>query len=253
MQPTSFNYILTVAVSTVGERIVNAQRIIEKLGPHENVEYILVHQAERESQRDGADPLCKYRLVFSNTFGAAASRNLALKNATGDYLWFLDDDITIADDAITRILKLLADTEPDIAVLNLQFNDDLTSFEVAGGDNQIPIRPLKKHELTRIGTPQIVVRTVFGRRSIFPENYGAGTKNGIGDEPLYLAPLYLQAERAVRYMPVIMKHQVVSSGHKHRNKIFLRVRIYLKVYGFFGFVKFCGSKALDAFNRQRNA
>lgn len=78
---------------------------------------------------DGTDKIIKgliknypKRIKCENciTPGAAAVRNFGAKKATGDYIWFVDADDTIRNDAITRLLSATDSGKNDMVMLGVK-------------------------------------------------------------------------------------------------------------------------------------
>ena len=51
------------------------------------------------------------KVLQCHTWGAAAVKNYGVSKARGEYIWFIDADDYIAEDAIFKLLKKADDTE----------------------------------------------------------------------------------------------------------------------------------------------
>ena len=242
-------YLVTIAISTFGERLNDAMNMVQHLEQNEALEVLIVHQMPEEVTLKNINLPSHVRYLPSDTLGAAASRNVALSEARGKYIWFMDDDITLAANAVAAVFEVVHNEKFDVAILNLTFTNDFSSFSLNINDLKSSIVHLDYYKISSIGTPQIIVRSTFGRTALFPENYGAGTSAGIGDEPIYLSRLLKQDCVAIEVALDFMKHPVISSGDLFKNKIKLRIQVYLKIYGFRGFLIFLIKKVLNDFNR----
>jgi len=68
-------------------------------------------------QRAAADP--RLRVVhLDRNGGQGHARNLALEQAAGEYVWFVDGDDTVADGGLAAITASLAVSKPDVLLIN---------------------------------------------------------------------------------------------------------------------------------------
>jgi CDP-glycerol glycerophosphotransferase len=88
-----------------------------------NIEVIAVDDASPDGSgailaaRAAADPRLQV-ITLDRNGGQGAARNLALGRARGDYVWFVDGDDMAADGALAAITAALAETKPDVLLLN---------------------------------------------------------------------------------------------------------------------------------------
>jgi CDP-glycerol glycerophosphotransferase len=67
--------------------------------------------------RAAADP--RLRVVhLDRNGGQGQGRNLALEQATGEYVWFVDGDDTVADGGLAAVAAALAGGKPDVLLIN---------------------------------------------------------------------------------------------------------------------------------------
>jgi CDP-glycerol glycerophosphotransferase len=69
------------------------------------------------AQRAAVDPRLQV-ISLDRNGGQGAARNLALGHARGDYVWFVDGDDAAARGALAAIAGALAETKPDVLLLN---------------------------------------------------------------------------------------------------------------------------------------
>jgi CDP-glycerol glycerophosphotransferase len=88
-----------------------------------DIEVIAVDDASPDSsgaildQRAAADP--RLRVVhLEHNGGQGQARNLALEQAAGEYVWFVDGDDMVADGGLAAITKSLAEGKPDVLLIN---------------------------------------------------------------------------------------------------------------------------------------
>ena len=72
---------------------------------HKNIEIIVVDDGSRDNTAKITAPL-KCKLIKSNkNSGAGNARNLGLKAAEGDYIYFIDSDCVLEEECIERLIK----------------------------------------------------------------------------------------------------------------------------------------------------
>jgi CDP-glycerol glycerophosphotransferase len=88
-----------------------------------DIEVIAVDDASPDAsgaildQRAAADP--RLRVVhLEHNGGQGHARNLALEQAAGDYVWFVDGDDMVADGGLAAITASLAVSKPDVLLIN---------------------------------------------------------------------------------------------------------------------------------------
>ncbi len=89
----------------------------------DDIEVIAVDDASPDGcgkildDRAAADPRLKV-LHLDRNAGQGNARNLALQDAVGDYVWFVDADDLVADGAFLAINKALAGAKPDVLLID---------------------------------------------------------------------------------------------------------------------------------------
>jgi CDP-glycerol glycerophosphotransferase len=92
-------------------------------GPAASLEVIAVNDASPD--RCGAilaarqDPRLRV-LTTTTAVGPGAARDLGAKEATGDYVWFVDGDDELADGALTAVAWALTSLRPDVLVIDFE-------------------------------------------------------------------------------------------------------------------------------------
>ncbi|MCR5809462.1 MAG: glycosyltransferase family 2 protein [Clostridiales bacterium] len=103
--------------------------------PEETYEVIVVDDGSTDGTRD---ILASYSAAKSNFWfftqdhrGVSAARNLGLREAQGDYVWFVDADDFIQDNAIDELMKITDNRKIDRVIFDAyQFTEELTTEEM---------------------------------------------------------------------------------------------------------------------------
>lgn len=108
------------------ERYIN--RTLESLGEIPiNVEVVLVNNRSTDRSDEIARDYCyrhpTSRVIEENRPGASYARNSGLKHATGEYVWFVDADDVIHNNAIFKILDIITKEKPDLLVFDYRSVD----------------------------------------------------------------------------------------------------------------------------------
>ena len=95
--------LLTLGFSTMASRLQLLIESIPELDP-EIYEVLIGVQG-------GTSPICNcklkdcIRVIYLDSYGLSRNRNAVIKHTTGDYIWFLDDDIRLASNAAKTVVN----------------------------------------------------------------------------------------------------------------------------------------------------
>ena len=121
---------------------------------YRNIELIMVNDGSTDSSRDiilrhiEQDP-SRIRLIDKENGGQASARNMGIKEATGDYLMFIDSDDYIARDYIETLIKATENGKNDVVISGQnKVGEDGTVIDVisyASKRNDTALRRLNNH------------------------------------------------------------------------------------------------------------
>lgn len=118
-------------------------------------------------------------MIYSHKKGLSNSRNLAIKNATGDICLLADDDEKFVD----NVDKLILNAFESIP------HADILIFKIVNYPKKIKnsVHKMSQFELLKVSSIQIAFRIESVRHIIgFDACLGAGTINGCGEENNFL-------------------------------------------------------------------
>lgn len=231
---------LTLGYSVLFERIKNITPPSER----PDWETVVVVQNQGKTPWKPADfPKLRGRGDVSfeelESVGVAKSRTRAIWLAEGEYLVFADDDIVFSESGLEQAINYL-DENPKLSLVLAQAQDPSGNLR-----KRYPIgaRKLNLFNSARAATYEMIIRVDAIRQFgvVFDEQFGAGSKNYLGDEYIFIADL-LRAGGRAEFVPItIATHPEDSSGSgwgTDRDRI-ARAKVFTRVFGkFAGPVRF---------------
>lgn len=141
-----------------------------------------------------AGKICRARIIYTTERGLSKSRNMAIRNATGDICLICDDDEVMEDDYVDKLVN----------AFECYVNYDIIAFKVAI-NNQI--FPQKSYSVSYFQTARISSYQIAFKRNnidvVFCEKMGSGTGNGGGEENKFLID-NLKRRHKIRYVPELI-------------------------------------------------
>ncbi len=218
----SKNELLTIGYSTLATRLHG----IKYLDLFPNL--VVVQNPNLENLPDINKNIVRLEL---HSKGVAKSRNAVIENTTTEYLLFGDDDVEFKEESIKTAIEFL-ETNKDISILLLQAIDETGALR-----KRYPklAHSLKLTNSAKAATYEMIIRVpAIKKASIrFDENFGAGAKNYLGDEYIFIADA-LRAGLNGMFLPIVIAiHPTDSSGNFHNTKedALVRSRIFARVFG----------------------
>ncbi len=194
--------LITIGYSSLSNRVQKIALPIQRDG----IEILIAVQGECVDPIERED----VRMIYLNGFGAARSRNVILREARGEILFFGDDDMRWDESGLTRTIEYLQMNE----------NVDLVLCQSENEFGQLRKRyfrrktKLSKYNSAKAATYEMAIRIAsFKSKNItFHECFGAGTKNFLGDEFIFISEAS-EADLTCEFLPwTIAVHPGPSSG-----------------------------------------
>lgn len=159
------------------ESIINSY----ELRKSSDIEIVVVFQGVNEVK----NIKCKYsdliKVYSIDKAGLSAARNYAVKNSSGDYLVFIDDDARVKEDFITVFEKLVNDV-PSKAYCGRLYDPEkkeyFSDFFEKSESKYLGYIEFKQFK----GSAHIFHRDVFDKVGLYDESFGAGAKYGGAEE-----------------------------------------------------------------------
>lgn len=225
---------LTLGYSTLAERVATL------VDPPSNPDWETMLVVQNPNQIDWRGQRFN-ELVSSKNFrhhelpskGVAKSRNQAIDLAQGEYLIFSDDDITFNEFGLRQAIEFL-DAHPEVSLLLGQATDESGALR-----KRYPttVEKLGSLNSARAATYEMIIRVSDIRKLgvRFDEDFGAGAKNYLGDEYIFVVDLIRAGGKAVFAPITLAQHPTESSGSRWGSAQDRRARavIFTRVFGVF--------------------
>ncbi len=192
---------------------------------------VVINQCGRKDKRLIHKEYADVLWVDSNEIGLSKSRNMALDNASGDYLVIADDDLEYVDGYNNTICDAFKKNP----------NADVIVFQVEGIEHEFKKYGRKAKRLFYLGSlhvssVEIVIRkdSIKKNKIRFAEEFGSGAKYRMGEENIFLFEC-LKAGMKIYYEPKVIArlHMNESTWFRGFSKkyFFDRGAVSRKLYG----------------------
>lgn len=198
---------LSICVSTIDERIRQLQDLLETI-PAE-AECLIIHQVTDETDyRESYASLKGCKVVTQQGKGLSRSRNLAIKEAQGEWVYLCDDDVHLLPDLPEKLRQAIIE-HPESALFRFRIDSpSYTPFK----QYQAQSKKLDQSMAGSVSSAELVVRRSVTDGVSFNEKFGLGTSFPSGEEYLFVLDL-LSNGHAMWYIPVsIVQHPPESTG-----------------------------------------
>lgn len=195
---------LDILISTFGQRMPHIATILlpEEIGVH----YYICHQ-NVPSNTAMPDFINRNDVTYiaSDTIGVAKSRNILIKRATADIIYFCDDDVRLREDIYTLLVNQHQKFSDNVILFSIK--DDNGSFR-----KNYPREIIKKTRMNILSVGTIEISIKNKKVPEFPEDMGAGSNLPIGDEAVFLSRVLADKGTILFFPETIAFHPMESTG-----------------------------------------
>lgn len=218
---------IEVLISTLNDGIYNLNHFDNRFF------YLVVHQVlnDRAKYEEFSSKFpCNVRYIKLHGKGLSISRNTALDNAQGDYLWIMDDDVKIHSESYENLRHYIARyPNVDMFVLNHSSDENIQSLK------------FNEKMLHRFNSFSVSSIDMFVKRSSidkirFDERFGLGTSLPSGEEYIFTCSLLENNKRILKTNAIFSYHPTITSGTDfYSTPERMRAKLYMfrEVFGYF--------------------
>ncbi|CAH1522046.1 Glyco_trans_2-like domain-containing protein [Vibrio owensii] len=196
---------ITVAISTYESRISQAL-IVESKFCRLGFKTMIIHQSKNPDSYEQNDSRCK--IIKIGSFGVTKSRNVAIKNVTTEYIWFMDDDIDVLEE---QVFEFISEMPIEAEVISTRVLN-----ETGKPRKRYPEKGYitAKRRTLGVGTIELIAKVRFLKENKinFPEFMGAGTDLPVGDEAVFVSKILDSKGRLYHCDKSMVIHPDDSSG-----------------------------------------
>lgn len=218
---------IEVIVSTMNDGILN-------LKINKDLNYLIIHQVTNLSNLEKYDELAEsfnsrgVRYIRSYESGLSKSRNLGIENSIGEYLWIMDDDVTIFDSAMDDIKKCIDSHSADLFVLNYISDESQKNIKITESYLNI----LSVASVSSIS--MLIKKSSIGGDIRFDEGFGLGTKYPSGEEYIFCCDFLKSGKKIFKTNIITCSHPPVTSGqdfYSTPNKLAAKKYMFRRTHG----------------------
>ncbi len=192
---------------------------------YSNIEVLCVNDGSKDKSLDilkeyvKKDSRIKVYTKENEGKGAASARNLGLKNATGDYVQFLDSDDFFEPDMVESLVDKIEETESDVVIYRAdRYDDKIKSVTQPYVSIELQYAPKKeyfsyrdcKEKIFQVG--DLIAWNKIYRRSMLIENDMWFEPIAISDDQFIPAISLVTAER-ISCIDRVFLHYRFNTGH----------------------------------------
>ena len=207
------NDLISIIIPTIG-RFAQLEAMLNSItcSTYKNYEVVIVDQ-NRTRMID--DIVLKYNSLLSiqhikvEFTGAARARNQGFRYASGQYLFFPDDDAELFPETMALSIEILKNTNADVVFgkcVDRSLADAVTIFSDKSG-----YLSLKRHENMFVESTMFIKKVIFSKY-LFDESFGVGTFYG-SEEGYDIVLRMLHDKVKIFYTPQVKiyhPHKVIS-------------------------------------------
>ncbi|HAW2772904.1 glycosyltransferase [Escherichia coli] len=223
---------IEIAISTLNDGI-------EKIKLNPKFNYIIIHQISNQKNYStivNKLSSSKVKYIPSKTIGLSKSRNLALENSNADYIWIMDDDVIIDDNAYDNLQSIIySNLNFDMLVLSHTTLENPNNRNITTNFSRI-----NSFQAMSVSSIDMFIKraSVIDKKIAFDEQFGLGSKYPSGEEYLFTIQCLKSGLKILKTNQIFSYHPPVASGHDFfttPNKLKAKLYMFRNVYGnYFG-------------------
>lgn len=203
-----------ILISTVLSNLDSAKNLAVNAYVETNIPSLIICQTFEEASATYSNIFKdEYKIIFSKSVGLSRSRQKALETSKAEYIWFLDDDVSVLPEGCIRAFDYLANNDIDI----------LTTTYSANGELRKKYSRDKFYH-TRLSIMKVSSIEIFCKRNYlidneieFDFNFGLGSVYVSGEENIFLSDSLLRGAR-IQFLPLVTcDHPPMTSGGDYVN------------------------------------
>ena len=217
---------------------------------YNDYEIILVN----DGSTDESSAIChKYALQYKNitvfdrqNYGAAASRNFGIEKAQGEFIWFMDSDDVLEEDALLRAIEMQKESDADVVIggMNFCFTDTgRISTKVLSRNIVLDSEGFKEQykELFSINYVSSLCNKMFRREIVCRNNIRLHESLQMYEDYIFCMDILLKCKVIACSSSVFYNYELrntLSLSHRHKSDVLSMFSIlenkisgYLQVFG----------------------
>ncbi|WP_407731291.1 glycosyltransferase family 2 protein [Pseudocitrobacter faecalis] len=209
---------------------------IDKIKFRNDYQYLVIHQISDGG--DYSDSIRKLpenvRYIFSSEIGLSKSRNLAIKHARAKYIWIMDDDVEIRDDA-KEYIKELADKNSDAPLLVVSHT--LNNMQK---DKVEKIRKLNIVTASCICSIDMIINVTKIENIRFDTDFGLGARYPSGEEYIFACNLIHSGHKVIKSNKICSYHpDDIGNVYPSKNALKTKKNMFIRANDtFIGYLLF---------------
>jgi len=220
---------ITIAISTIADNLNDFINNFNFFSLEDADEVIIIIQGKIKN-KEIYNINQRYIILTDNDFGLSKSRNIAIANAKSDYIWFLDDDIKLIDDSISKIKHYLNKTISDLYTVRMKYLENGEPYKKYSNR-----KDLWRFDSLGISSVELIVSKNFilNREIRFNEYLGLGTALPCNEENIFFLDVVDKGGIISHIPEYILSHPFINRKNKHYKNpnILIAKGIFCKRYG----------------------
>ncbi|MEQ5621903.1 MULTISPECIES: glycosyltransferase family A protein [Providencia] len=218
---------IEIAISTLNDGI-------HKIHFNPKFNYLIVHQINNNKDYSHYERLIKLkniRYIKSHSIGLSKSRNLAIKNSDADYIWIMDDDVKIDDNAYDDFFKIInSNTKFDMLILSH------SSTSRSHNNKAYSLSSINRYNAMSVSSIDMLLnrKSIIDNKILFNENFGLGTNLPSGEEFIFTTQMLKKKLKIYKTNIIFSYHPPIASGHdfySDNRKLKAKLAMFTITYG----------------------